>query len=81
MLRYAFDKLGYERVEFRIDERNIQSCKAVEKLGATLEGILRKDIITKNGRRRNSCCYSILKSEWPEIKETKFLNILETQEA
>lgn len=77
MLRYAFNKLGYERVEFRIDERNTQSRKAVEKLGATLEGILRKDIITKNGRRRNSCCYSILKSEWPEIEKTKFASILE----
>lgn len=72
MLQYAFEKLDYERVEFRIDERNIRSRKAVEKLGATLEGILRKDIITKNDRRRNSCCYSILKSEWQEIKTNKF---------
>ncbi len=72
MLRYAFEKLDYERVEFRIDERNTRSRKAVEKIGATLEGILRKDIITKNDRRRNSCCYSILKSEWQEIKETHF---------
>lgn len=72
MLQYAFEKLDYERVEFRIDERNIRSRKAVEKLGTTLEGILRKDIITKNGRRRNSCCYSILQSEWEDIKATKF---------
>ncbi len=76
MLRYAFEKLRYERVEFRIDERNERSRKAVEKLGATLEGILRKDIITKNGRRRNSCCYSILRDEWYEIKDTRFVEVL-----
>jgi len=80
MLQYAFEKLDYERVEFRIDERNIRSRKAVEKLGATLEGILRKDIITKNGVRRNSCCYSIIKKEWPEIKETRFEGLLESSE-
>jgi RimJ/RimL family protein N-acetyltransferase len=67
-------------VEFRIDERNIRSRKAVEKLGATLEGIMRKDIITKNGRRRNSCCYSILKEEWEEIKNTRFIDILGSKE-
>lgn len=76
MLLHAFEKMGYERVEFRIDERNTASRKAVEKLGATLEGILRKDIITKKGRRRNSCCYSILKSEWETIKKTHFKNFL-----
>lgn len=72
MLLYAFEKLNYERVEFRIDERNEISRRAVEKLGATLEGILRKDIITKKGRRRNSCCYSILRSEWKAIQSTHF---------
>lgn len=80
MLRYAFEKLSYERVEFRIDERNTRSRKAVEKLGATLEGILRKDIITKNGRRRNSCCYSILRDEWEDIKNTRFVEVLNRNE-
>jgi len=80
MLRYAFEKLLYERVEFRIDERNTRSRKAVEKLGATLEGVMRKDIVTKNGRRRNSCCYAILKEEWEEIKNTRFVDILDSTE-
>ncbi|RMB56989.1 N-acetyltransferase [Dokdonia sinensis] len=75
MLRYAFEKLSFEKVEFRIDERNTQSRKAVEKIGATLEGILRKDIITKSGIRRSSCCYGILREEWPEIKATKFKDL------
>lgn len=69
MLRYAFETLKFEKVEFRIDERNIASRKAVEKLGATLEGTLRKNVVVKNGFRRNSCCYGILLDEWPTLKK------------
>lgn len=72
MLKYAFEELQFEKVEFRIDERNIRSRKAVEKLGATLEGILRKDTVMKDGFRRSTCCYGILKEEWPQLKETRF---------
>ncbi len=68
MLQYAFETLAFEKVEFRIDERNIRSRKAVEKLGATLEGILRRDVVLKDGFRRNTCCYGILKDELPTIK-------------
>ena len=70
MLQYAFEILAFEKVEFRIDERNAKSRRAVEKLGATLEGILRKDVLMKDGFRRSTCCYGILKEEWPRIKET-----------
>ena len=69
MLQYAFETLDYEKVDFHIDERNIKSRKAVEKLGATLEGILRKGKLMQNGFRRNTCCYGILKEEWPKLKE------------
>ena len=72
MLQYAFETLEFEKVEFRIDERNVRSRKAVEKLGATLEGILRSDTLMNNGFRRNTCCYGILKSEWLRIKRTVF---------
>ncbi len=72
MLQYAFETLEFEKVEFRIDERNIRSRKAVEKLGATLEGILRKDTLMLDGFRRSTCCYGILKEEWEEIKNTVF---------
>lgn len=68
MLQYAFETLKFEKVEFRIDARNAKSRRAVEKLGATLEGILRKNVKMKGGYRRNSCCYGILKEEWPQIK-------------
>ncbi|MEM5566849.1 GNAT family protein [Psychroserpens sp. AS72] len=72
MLQYAFETLEFEKVEFRIDERNQKSRKAVEKLGATLEGILRKDTVMNDGFRRSTCCYGILKEEWPTIKLTIF---------
>ena len=73
MLEHAFEALNFEKVEFRIDERNMRSRKAVEKIGGKLEGILRENIIMKDGFRRNSCCYGILKKEWPFIK--KHLNL------
>ena len=72
MLQYAFENLGFDKVEFRIDERNIRSRKAVEKLGATLEGILRKDTLMLDGFKRSTCCYGILKEEWQNIKKTVF---------
>jgi len=72
MLHYAFETLDFEKVEFRIDERNNKSRRAVEKLGAILEGILRNDTVMKDGFRRSTCCYGILKDEWPSIKSTIF---------
>lgn len=64
MINYAFEKMGFEKVEFRIDQRNIRSRKAVEKLGAQLEGILRENVYLTDGFKRNTCCYGILKSQW-----------------
>jgi RimJ/RimL family protein N-acetyltransferase len=69
MLQYAFGTLEFDKLEFRVDERNIASRKAVEKIGATLEGILRKDTLMLNGFKRSTCCYGILKEEWNTIKQ------------
>ena len=68
MIQYAFETLQFDKVEFRIDERNIRSRKAVEKLGALLEGVLRKDTLMLDGYKRSTCCYGILKEEWTDIK-------------
>lgn len=70
MLNYAFDEMGFEKVAFRIDERNMRSRKAVEKLGGILEGILRKNVYLLDGFKRNTCCYGLLKEEWKH-KEQK----------
>lgn len=72
MLQYAFESLNFEKVEFRVDERNIRSRKSVEKIGGTLEGILRKNVYLLDGYKRNTCCYGILREEWGEIKESVF---------
>ncbi len=64
MLAAAFGPLGFEKVVFRIDERNMRSRKAVEKLGARLEGILRRDVYLSSGYKRNTCAYGLLREEW-----------------
>lgn len=75
LINHAFNKLEFEKVSFRIDERNLQSRKAVEKLGAILEGILRENVYLLDGYKRNTCCYGILKNEWEHFhhpdKKTK----------
>ena len=64
MLSYVFNEMLFEKVEFRIDERNVRSRKAVEKLGAKLEGILHKNVYLLDGFKRNTCRYGLLKEEW-----------------
>lgn len=72
MLQYAFENLKFDKVEFRVDERNIKSRKAVEKIGAKLEGILRNDTLMLDGFKRSTCCYGILNDEWDGIKSGVF---------
>lgn len=77
MLKYAFEHINVSRVQIKTGDTNIRSQRAIEKLGAKFEGILRKDRIRPNGSFRNSVYYSILSEEWPEVKhnlEAKLLN-------
>lgn len=64
MLSYAFNDLNCERVEFKADSRNLQSRRAMEKIGATYEGCLRNHTLMKDGFRRDTVYYSILKNEF-----------------
>ena len=68
LLTYAFEKIGFERVEFRADNRNKRSIAAMQKIGCTVEGILRNHLPTSDGSRRDSIVLSMLKNEWPTIK-------------
>ena len=68
VLKYGFETLGLNRMELKADERNLQSRKAILKLGATEEGTLRQHMKIHDGFIRNTVFYSMLKSEWPEIK-------------
>jgi len=68
LLGHAFEDLGCLRVQFRTDVRNLRSQKAIERLGAASEGVLRDHMILPDGTVRSSVIYSILKDEWPAVK-------------
>ncbi len=68
LLRHAFETLGCIRVQFKTDERNVRSQRAIERLGAVKEGILRKYQVTYTGHQRNTVMYSILDTEWSAVK-------------
>jgi RimJ/RimL family protein N-acetyltransferase len=68
MLDRAFGE-GFVRVTFKVDTRNTRSMAAVRKLGATHEGILRKDRITWTGYVRDTAIFSILANEWAELRQ------------
>jgi RimJ/RimL family protein N-acetyltransferase len=70
LLEHAFEKLQCERVEFKTDVLNKQARKSLENIGATPEGVLRSFNFMPDNRRRDAIYYSILKAEWPRIKET-----------
>jgi N-acetyltransferase len=69
LLRHAFETLGCIRVQLKTDLRNERSQKAIERLGAVKEGVLRNHMILPDGRYRHSVFYSILDTEWPQVKE------------
>jgi N-acetyltransferase len=69
MLQYAFEKLGCIAIEIRTDVLDTISRKAIERLGAKEDWILRNHKIMRNGRIRDTVCYSIIQSEWPLVNE------------
>lgn len=68
LFRHAFETLGAIRVQLKTDLRNLRSQRAIEKLGAVREGVLRKYQIRSNGEPRDSVMYSVLAEEWPDVK-------------
>lgn len=69
LLSHAFETLGCIRVQLKTDLRNERSQKAIERIGAVKEGILRNHMILPDGHYRHSVFYSILDTEWPEVKK------------
>ncbi len=67
LLRYSFETLNCIRVQLKTDGRNLRSQRAIERLGAIKEGVLRKHRLVQSGFFRDSVYYSILAEEWPEI--------------
>ena len=72
-----FEKLNFERVALKTDDRNEQSKNAITAIGGKFEGILRSHTLMFDGHRRDTAYYSILKNEWKAIKKSIFKNIME----
>jgi RimJ/RimL family protein N-acetyltransferase len=68
MLTHAFDVWEVYRVALKTDERNARSRRAIERLGARLDGVRRADMPGQDGSVRNSAYYSIVRAEWPAVR-------------
>jgi N-acetyltransferase len=68
MMRHAFEELGCLRVEFKTDEQNERTRRALEKLPSRFEGVHRRHMLVQGGRRRDSAWYSVIVDEWPEVE-------------
>jgi RimJ/RimL family protein N-acetyltransferase len=80
IMQYAFEVLGFERVEFKTDVLNFRARQGLRKVGGQEEGVLRSHMTMRNNRRRDSIFYSVIKNEWPNLRQTIFKDI-ETYEA
>jgi N-acetyltransferase len=69
LLRHAFETLGAIRVQLKTDSRNERSQRAIERLGAVREGILRKQMILESGYVRDTVMYSVVDTEWPGVRD------------
>ena len=68
MLAHAFDVWRVHRVALKTDERNAASRRAIERLGARLDGVRRADMPGQDGAVRHSAYYSIMDAEWPAVR-------------
>jgi len=68
LLRQAFEAMGCMAVEFRTHVLNVASRRAIERLGAKLDGVLRQHMVMPNGSLRDTCVYSIIAPEWPTVR-------------
>src|SRR5512138_3783326 len=69
LMQHAFENLKCIRLQLKTDLRNERSQKAIERIGAVKEGILRNHMILPDGRYRHSVFYSVLDTEWPDVKK------------
>jgi RimJ/RimL family protein N-acetyltransferase len=68
MLRHAFEEWGCNRVELIADALNTKSRQAILRLGAREEGVMRSHMVMRDGRIRDSVLYSVIRSEWPQVR-------------
>ncbi|WP_407571209.1 GNAT family N-acetyltransferase [Deinococcus altitudinis] len=68
-MAHAFEESGMARVQIKTDIRNVRSQTAIERLGAVREGVLRQHMVRPDGTMRDTVMYSVIRAEWPEMKE------------
>ncbi|KAA0814940.1 GNAT family protein [Bacillus sp. AY2-1] len=76
LLKYCFEELKVNRVQFSVSGENLRSQKAVERIGATKEGTFRKHRVKVDGTIQDNIFYSIINDEWESVKE-RFIYLLE----
>lgn len=69
LLTHAFERLGCVRVEFKTDARNLRSQRALERTGATREGVLRNHMIVQGDYVRDSVYFSVIDRDWPQVRD------------
>ncbi len=69
LLEHAFEVIGALRVQLKTDARNTRSQRAIERLGAKREGVLRAHMVLADGFVRDSVMYSVIAAEWPSVKQ------------
>jgi RimJ/RimL family protein N-acetyltransferase len=78
LLTHAFEDLGAHRVQLKTDARNLRSQRAIERIGAVLEGRHRRHMVLWDGYVRDTVFYSIVDTEWPAVK-SRLETMLRTQ--
>jgi N-acetyltransferase len=68
LMRHAFERWQVNRVELKTDVLNEKSRRAIARIGAREEGILRRHMITKSGRLRDTVYFSVIAEEWPDVR-------------
>ncbi|MBO8162651.1 MAG: GNAT family N-acetyltransferase [Brevibacillus sp.] len=69
LLRHCFEELGCIRVSLKTDARNLNSQRAIARIGAVREGVLRNHMITRDGYVRDTVYFSVIDREWPEVDQ------------
>jgi RimJ/RimL family protein N-acetyltransferase len=77
LLGHAFDGLGAQRVQLKTDARNLKSQRAIERIGAVREGVLRRHMFAGDGVLRDTVMYSVVADEWPAVRARLDLALVE----
>lgn len=76
LMKYVFETLGFQRVEYEVAHQNLRSQKAVAKIGGVKEGVLRKHGLHADGTVRDTVVFSVIDDEWPQTK-ARLLKMIE----